>query len=130
MLGGRPLQNLAAALHAMPAPGPSTAGFRAPGMTQVSLSRSHAQAGSAGGLKGALDVNSSDPDALTAWLQGAVRSPFNSQKPLHLHGDVSIAGRSGLRSMRCRPRSTAAPSRGGSRSQRHPQKAVRGSMRS
>lgn len=93
MLGGRPLQNLAAALHADA--GSWTVDrldFRAPGATQVSLSGSlsgsHAQAGN---LKGALDVNSSDPDALTAWLQGRSEIAFRNQKPLHLHGDVSIA---------------------------------------
>lgn len=89
MLGGRPLQNLAAALHADA--GSWTVDrldFRAPGATQVSLSGSHAQAGS---LKGALDVNSSDPDALTAWLQGRSEIAFRNQKQLHLHGDVSIA---------------------------------------
>ncbi|WP_159010327.1 AsmA-like C-terminal region-containing protein [Bradyrhizobium sp. S69] len=89
MLGGRPLQNLAAALHADA--GSWTVDrldFRAPGATQVSLSGSHAQAG---GLKGALDVNSSDPDALTAWLQGRSEITLRNQKQLHLHGDVSIA---------------------------------------
>jgi uncharacterized protein involved in outer membrane biogenesis len=89
MLGGRPLQNLAAALHADA--GSWTVDrldFRAPGTTQVSLSGSNAQAGN---LKGALDVNSSDPDALRAWLQGRGEIAFHSQKPLHLHGDVSIA---------------------------------------
>jgi uncharacterized protein involved in outer membrane biogenesis len=89
MLGGRPLQNLAAALHADA--GSWTVDrldFRAPGTTQVSLSGSNAQAGS---LKGTLDVNSSDPDALRAWLQGRGEIAFHSQKPLHLHGDVSIA---------------------------------------
>ncbi|HEY0911796.1 MAG TPA: AsmA family protein, partial [Bradyrhizobium sp.] len=92
MLGGRPLQNLTAALH-------TDAGawtidrldFRAPGATQVSLTGSNAQAGSVGSLKGALDVNSSDPDALTAWLQGRSEIGFRNQKPLHLHGDVSVA---------------------------------------
>jgi hypothetical protein len=90
MLGGRPLQNFAAALHADA--GSWTVDrldFRAPGTTQVSLSGgSNAQAGS---LKGALDVKSSDPDALTAWLQGRGEIAFHSQKPLHLHGDLSVA---------------------------------------
>lgn len=92
MLGGRPLQNLAAALHA-------DAGawtidrldFRAPGATQVTLGGTNAQAGAPGGVKGALDIASSDPDALMAWLQGRSEVTFRVQKPLRLRGDVSVA---------------------------------------
>ena len=92
MLGGRPLQNITAILH-------GDAGswsidrldFRAPGATQVALSGTGSQAASPGGLKAALDVDSSDPDALMGWLQGRGEIAFRAQKPLHLHGDVSIA---------------------------------------
>ena len=92
MLGGRPLQNITAILH-------GDAGswsidrldFRAPGATQVALSGAGPQAASPGGLKAALDIDSSDPDALMGWLQGRSEIAFRAQKPLHLHGDVSIA---------------------------------------
>jgi large subunit ribosomal protein L24 len=96
MLGGRPLQNLSAELHA--GANAWTIGrldFRAPGSTQVSLNGglngSNGQAATPGTVKGALDVNSSDPDTLMAWLQGRSEISFRSQKPLHLHGDVSVA---------------------------------------
>jgi large subunit ribosomal protein L24 len=65
--------------------------FRAPGSTQVSLNGTHAQAATPGTVKGALDIDSSDPDTLMGWLQGRSEIGFRSQKPLHLHGDVSVA---------------------------------------
>jgi hypothetical protein len=96
MLGGRPLQNLTADLHA-----DATADlkswivdrldFRAPGATQVSLNSTTAQPGPSGGFKGALSVDSSDPDTLVAWLLGRSEIAYRSQKPLRLRGDVSVA---------------------------------------
>ncbi len=92
MLGGRPLQNITAILH-----GDSTSwnvdrlDFRAPGATQMALSGAGSQAAHPGSLKATLDVDSSDPDALMGWLQGRSEIAFRSQKPLHVHGDVSVA---------------------------------------
>ncbi len=89
MLGGRPLQNIAAELQ--------TDGrswtfqrleLRAPGMTQVSLNGS---APGADSFSGRLSVESSDPDALAAWLQGRSDVNRRSTKPLRLAGDVTIA---------------------------------------
>ncbi|MGZ3324587.1 MAG: hypothetical protein ACXU9C_26920, partial [Xanthobacteraceae bacterium] len=37
-------------------------------------------------------VESSDPDALAAWLQGRTEVTYRSQKPLRLRGNVSVAG--------------------------------------
>jgi large subunit ribosomal protein L24 len=104
MLGGRPLQNLAAGLHADATTDPTSdpkfdlkfwtidrLDFRAPGATQVSLSGTKAQPASPGTLKGALSVESSDPEALVAWLQGRSEISYRSQKPLRLRGDVSVA---------------------------------------
>jgi AsmA-like C-terminal region/AsmA family len=92
MLGGRPLQNLTAELDAEADTWTiNRLNVRAPGSTQVTLSSSRAQAGPAAGIKGALDVTSSDPDTLAAWLQGRSDINFRNQKPLHLQGDVSIA---------------------------------------
>ncbi len=96
MLGGRPLQNLSAALRAdADAWTVGRLDFRAPGSTQVSLNGNltgaHVQAATPGTVTGALDIDSSDPDTLVAWLQGRSEINFHSQKPLHLHGDVSVA---------------------------------------
>jgi hypothetical protein len=92
MLGGRPLQNLAADLRA-DAKSWSVArlDFRAPGATTVSLSGADAQPGAAEGFKGVLNVESSDPDTLVAWLQGRSEVTYRSQKPLSLHGNVVVA---------------------------------------
>ena len=35
--------------------------------------------------------NSSDPDTLVAWLQGRSEVTYRNQKPLRLHGNVSVA---------------------------------------
>ena len=91
MLGGRPVQNLAADLRS---DGKSWSierlDFRAPGATHLSLSGGNAPAGSSGGFAGALSVESSDPDTLMAWLQGRSEITYRSQKPLRLSGNVSV----------------------------------------
>jgi uncharacterized protein involved in outer membrane biogenesis len=92
MLGGRPLQNLAAELH-----GDAKSwtidrlDFRAPGTTRVSLGGTSVRGGSSGNFAGALSVDSSDPDMLAAWLQGRSEVTYRTQKPLRLRGDVSVA---------------------------------------
>ena len=92
MLGGRPLQNIAAEFHAdARSLTVDRLDFRAPGSTRVSLTGTGAQAGAPGSLKGALDVESSDPDTLLAWLQGRNEVAYRTQKPLRLHGNVSVA---------------------------------------
>jgi large subunit ribosomal protein L24 len=129
MLGGRPLQNIAGELHTgatdpkttdLKATDPnatdlksadpkSDAGswridrldFRAPGSTRVSLSGANAPAGMPNGFKETLDVESSDPDTLMAWLQGRSDIGFRNQKPFRLHGDVSLsAGRIAIDAMK------------------------------
>ncbi|MHC4050660.1 AsmA family protein [Bradyrhizobium sp. 25ACV] len=89
MLGGRPLQNIAAELQ--------TDGrswtfqrleLRAPGMTQLSL---NGAAPGADSFSGRLSVESSDPDALVAWLQGRSEINRRSTRPLRLAGNVTIA---------------------------------------
>lgn len=89
MLGGRPLQNIAAEL--------ATDGrswtfqkleLRAPGMTQLSLNGAMPGADS---FSGRLSVESSDPDTLVAWLQGRSEINRRSTRPLRLAGDVTIA---------------------------------------
>jgi uncharacterized protein involved in outer membrane biogenesis len=90
MLGGRPVQNIAADLR-----GDGTSwtiqrlDLRAPGGTLLSLNGANAQAGLSS-FTGALNVESSDPDALLAWMQGRSDIGYRSQKPLRLHGDLSV----------------------------------------
>jgi AsmA-like C-terminal region/AsmA family len=91
MLGGRPLQNLAADLRADARSWTiDRLDFRAPGATRVSLSGTNALAGSSLGFAGALNVDSPDPDALIAWLQGRSEVTHRSQKPLRVVGEVSL----------------------------------------
>jgi hypothetical protein len=94
IMGGRALQNFAADLRT---DGQSWTidrlDFRAPGATHVSLSGTSAQAGSSNNFKGALSIESSDPDALVMWLQGRSELAHRSQKPLRLSGDVTVGAR-------------------------------------
>ncbi|WP_454625773.1 AsmA family protein [Bradyrhizobium cenepequi] len=92
MLGGRPLQDIAAELHG------DDKGwtvrrldFRAPGATRVSLSGAGPQSAQSDSFKAALNVESSDPDTLMVWLQGRSDSAPRNQKPLKLRGDVTVA---------------------------------------
>jgi hypothetical protein len=92
MLGGRPLQDVAAELRA--SAGAWTVRrleFRAPGTTKVSLNSAGAQNASPDNFKAALSVESTDPDALMTWLQGRSEPTLRSQKTLRLRGDVSVA---------------------------------------
>ena len=101
MLGGRPVQNLAADLRS------DTRfwtierlDFRAPGATQLSLNGAKAQA-DLSNFTGALSVESSDPDALVTWLQGRSDISYRSKKPLRLQGNVTMAsGRVAIESMK------------------------------
>ena len=92
MLGGRPLQDIAAELH-----GDDKSWslrrleFRAPGATRVSLSEASAKSVAPDSFKAALSVESSDPEALLTWLQGRGEIAYRSQKPLRLRGDVTVA---------------------------------------
>jgi uncharacterized protein involved in outer membrane biogenesis len=92
MLGGRPLQDIAAELHGdAKSWSVRRLEFRAPGTTRVSLSEATAKGASPDAFKAALNVESSDPDTLMTWLQGRGDIGIRSQKPLRLRGDVTIA---------------------------------------
>src|SRR6202165_5527558 len=93
MLGGRPLQDVAAELHTDSKSWTiHRLDLRAPGGTRVSLGGTSARQGNpSGDFKAALNVESSDPDTLMAWLQGRSEITYRSQKPLRLRGDVSVA---------------------------------------
>lgn len=90
MLGGRALQNLSAALR-----GDASSwaierlALEAPGATHVAFNS--APSGASGKLTGTLDIQSSDPDVLIDWLRGRRDIGFQTQKPLRLHGDVSVS---------------------------------------
>src|SRR6202158_3273001 len=101
MLGVRPLQNLAADLHADAKSWTlDRLDFRAPGVTHVAFSGTNARAGPSG-FTGALSVDSTDPDALAAWLQGRSEVTYRSQRPLRLNGDTSVApGRVAIEAMK------------------------------
>jgi large subunit ribosomal protein L24 len=90
MLGGRPVQDVAAEVRA---DGAAWAArkleFRAPGSTRVSLSGASTQ--STDTFKAALSIESADPDALVTWLQGRSDLAWRSQKPLRLRGEVDVA---------------------------------------
>ncbi|MGA2291695.1 AsmA family protein [Bradyrhizobium sp.] len=91
MLGGRPLQNLAADLHSDARSWTvDLLDFRAPGATHIDFNGTNAQASPSGGFKGVLDVESTDPDVLAAWLQGRGEITYHSEKPLRLRGVVSV----------------------------------------
>jgi large subunit ribosomal protein L24 len=92
MLGGRPVQNVAADLRSDTGSwNIDSLEFRAPGSTQVVLSGEAAQDGRSGAFKGALSVESADPDAFAAWLQGRSEISFRSQKPLRVRGSLGIS---------------------------------------
>ena len=81
MLGGRPLQNFAAELHAdARSLIIDRLDFRAPGATRVTLSGANAQAGADGSFKGALSVDSSDPDTLVSVAAGPQRDRLSQPK--------------------------------------------------
>ena len=91
MLGGRPVQNLAAGLRSDTRSWTiERLEFRAPGATLVSLTGTNTQAGQSN-FTGALSAELSDPDALVAWLRGRSEITYRSQKPLRLRGNVSVA---------------------------------------
>jgi len=91
MLGGRPLQNVAAELRSNSTSwAVDRVDFRAPGATLLSFKGANARAGLSQ-FAGALSVESSDPDTLVTWLQGRSELlSYRNQKPLRLHGDVSV----------------------------------------
>ena len=96
MLGSRPLQNIAGVVHGDAHADPKSwivdrLNFRAPGSTQVSISGTSVKGAGPDSFKEQLDVQSSDPDVLVAWLQGRSEVTFHSQKPLRLRGNVSVA---------------------------------------
>lgn len=92
MLGGRPVQNFAADLRGEPTSWTiDKLEFRAPGATRVTLSGEIAEPGPAASFKGAISVDSSDPNTLAGWLQGRGEIVYRNQKPLRVSGNLNVA---------------------------------------
>jgi large subunit ribosomal protein L24 len=91
MLGGRPVQNLAAELRGEPTSWTiDRLEFRAPGATRVALSGEIAEPGPSASFKGAVSVDSSDPNTLAGWLQGRGEIVYRNQKPLRMSGNLNM----------------------------------------
>jgi len=100
VVGGRSVQNFAAELRSDTRTWTlDRLDLRAPGTTHVTLNGKAGNAtpgdpkpgdASSGRFKGALSIESSDPDALVMWLQGRSELGYHSQGAFRLNGDVSI----------------------------------------
>jgi hypothetical protein len=90
MFGGRPLQNLEADVRGDKFWAIDRLDVRAPGTTRVALNGTTATLGQADGFKGALSIDSADPDTLAGWLQGRTEIVYRSQKPLRLSGNLDV----------------------------------------
>lgn len=91
-LGGRPLQNVATELRADDKSW--TIGkfeMRAPGATRVAASGTISEPGPSARFTGPVNIESSDPDALAAWLQGRTDATYRNQKPVRLRGEATVA---------------------------------------
>ncbi|MDO8981574.1 MAG: AsmA-like C-terminal region-containing protein [Afipia sp.] len=91
-LGGRPLQNVAAELRGDDKSW--TIGkfeMRAPGATRVTASGTISEPGPSARFTGPVNIESSDPDVLAAWLQGRTDATYRNQKPLRLRGEAIVA---------------------------------------
>lgn len=91
-LGGRAVQNVAVELRADTQAW--TVGkfeMRAPGATRISATGTIAQPGPSANFTGPVTIESADPDALTAWLQGRGDGTYRNQKPMRVSGGVTVA---------------------------------------
>jgi large subunit ribosomal protein L24 len=90
MVGARPVQNLAADLRSDSKSWTvERLDFRAPGSTLVSLTGNNAPL-EASNFSGAVSLESSDPDALAAWLQDRNEPVYRNRNPLRLRGNLSV----------------------------------------
>ncbi|MES2750010.1 MAG: AsmA-like C-terminal region-containing protein [Pseudomonadota bacterium] len=91
-LGGRPLQNVAVDLRADDK-GWTLGKFemRAPGATRVFAAGTIAQPGPSANFTGPVNIESADPDALIAWMQGRSDAAYRNQKPMRVRGNATVA---------------------------------------
>lgn len=86
-LGGRPIQNVGLDLSASKSEWRiDKFEMRAPGATQVTLSGIAAAAG----FKGAISIDSADPDLLAIWLQGRNDAMLRGQRSLRVRGQLNV----------------------------------------
>ena len=91
-LGGRPLQNVAAELRGDDKSWTiAKLEMRAPGATRVTASGAISEPGPSARFTGPVNIESSDPDVLAAWLQGRTDATYRNQKPLRLRGTAMVA---------------------------------------
>ncbi|WP_316183618.1 AsmA-like C-terminal region-containing protein [Bradyrhizobium sp. SZCCHNRI1009] len=92
MLSGRPVQNFTADLHNEPSAWSlEKVDLRAPGSTRLTFRTIGISTSVTSGFTGALDLESSEPDTLVAWLQGRSDGSYRTQRPLRLRGDLNVA---------------------------------------
>ncbi len=92
MLGGRAVQDIDASFRSdSKSWAVDRMALRAPGSTQVSLRGAVAPSDSSAGFKGALSLDSSDPNVFAAWLTGGSETAYRSRKPLRISGRVDLA---------------------------------------
>ncbi|WP_035641351.1 AsmA family protein, partial [Bradyrhizobium sp. ORS 375] len=92
MLSGRPVQNFTADLHnETTAWSLEKVDLRAPGSTHLTFRTIGISTSVTAGFTGALDLDSSEPDALVAWLQGRTDNSYRTQRPLRIRGDLNVA---------------------------------------
>ncbi|WP_035656510.1 AsmA-like C-terminal region-containing protein, partial [Bradyrhizobium sp. STM 3809] len=92
MLSGRPVQNFTADLHnETTAWSLEKVDLRAPGSTRLTFRTIGISTSVTAGFTGALDLDSSEPDALVAWLQGRTDTSYRTQRPLRIRGDLNVA---------------------------------------
>jgi large subunit ribosomal protein L24 len=65
--------------------------FRAPGFTQVRLSGHLAVGATGAAFTGPAEIETSDPKALAAWLEGRGETVQSELRPLSLRGEVTLA---------------------------------------
>jgi len=92
VLGGRPIQNLGADLRSNGRDWLiDHLELRAPGATALSLSGRLANLNGAADFGGVATLDSSDPEALFAWLRARSDAPYLVQKPIQAEGHLTIA---------------------------------------
>jgi uncharacterized protein involved in outer membrane biogenesis len=91
MLGGRPVQNLAADFRSDATRWTvERLEFRAPGSTRVALGGEITTPGPSARFKGTFNVDSPDPNTLAGWLQGRTDIVWRNQKSLRLSGKLDV----------------------------------------
>jgi uncharacterized protein involved in outer membrane biogenesis len=92
-LGGAPIQSLHGTMH-FSASGWSLNDieFRAPGLTQVTVSGRLDDTAKGLAFNGPATLESADFDTLLAWLRGSSEQPSGQARTLSARGDVTIAG--------------------------------------